>query len=72
MKIKANEKGRWILLDAPKGTKLRRVTFTFPSTTSHAGGNTTHHMTGPAKVNIRVEHEDGKSEVLSNVTVEWP
>lgn len=71
MKIKAGGKGGWTLLGAPKGTKLRRVTITFPSTTSPAGGKKTHHIAGPAKVSIRVEHGDGTSETLSKVAIEW-
>ena len=71
MKIKSDGKGGWTLLGAPKGTKLRRVTITFPSTTSHAGGKATHHIAGPTKVSIRVQHEDGTSEAISNVAIEW-
>jgi hypothetical protein len=65
------DQGGWTLLGAPKGIKLRRVTITFPSTTSHAGGKTTRHIVGPTKVNIRVEHGDGTSETISNVAIEW-
>jgi hypothetical protein len=31
MKIKSDGKGGWKLLGAPPGTRLRRVTVTFPS-----------------------------------------
>jgi hypothetical protein len=69
MKIKTDGKGGWKLVGAPKGTKLCRVTITFPPIKSDAGGNAIK-FTGP-KVNIRVEHEDGRSEVISNVAIEW-
>ena len=69
MKIKADGKGGWTLIRAPKGTNLRRVTISFPSKTSQVDGKNS--ITGLAKVNIRVEHANGSSEVLSNVGIEW-
>lgn len=73
MKIKRDPNAQcgWALSDAPQGTILQRVTFTFPSITSHGPKGATHHIAGPAKVNIRVRHSNGKSEVFNGVTVEW-
>jgi len=71
MKIKADGKGGWKLLGAPTGTQLRRVTITFPSGTSDAGGKTTTYIAGPATVNIRVKYADGTQETRSGVVVEW-
>jgi hypothetical protein len=71
MKIKSDGKGGWKLLGAPPGTRLRRVTVTFPSGVSHAGGKSTPYISGPAKVNIGVQHADGSLESISNVAIEW-
>jgi hypothetical protein len=71
VKIKANGKGGWTLIGAPRSTRLRRVTITFPKGVSHAGGKTKNYIAGPALVNIRVEHSDGTSEVIKGVAIEW-
>jgi hypothetical protein len=71
MKIKSDGKGGWKLLGAPAGTRLRRVTITFPTGVSHAGGKTTTYPSGRPKVSIGVVHADGTSESISDVTLEW-
>jgi hypothetical protein len=71
MKIKADGNGRWKLVGAPVGTILRRVTITFPSIQSKGPGKTTHHIAGPAKVNIRVQYSNGSDAVIPNVAIEW-
>jgi len=71
MKIEADGNGGWKLSGAPAGTKLRQVTITFPADTSHAGGEITHYVAGPAKVDIRIERVDGTSEDVSGVAIEW-
>jgi hypothetical protein len=70
IRIKPDLRRVWKLLGAPAGTKLLRVTITFPSTTSHTGGKTTHNIAGPPKVTIRIERPDGTGETISNVTIE--
>ncbi len=70
MKIKADGMGGWKLMGFPAGTQLRRVTITFSSDTSHAGGNTTACIS-PVKVRIRVKHPNGKSESFTGIGIEW-
>ncbi|WP_157835180.1 MULTISPECIES: hypothetical protein [Xanthomonas] len=69
MKITADGKDSWKLVGAPEGAKLCRVTIIFPPIKSGAGGVSIK-FTEP-KVNIRIIHDDGRSESISNVDIEW-
>ena len=54
MKVLSDRNGGWSLIDAPEGTKLSRLTISFPSTKSDTGKGTTYSIASSAKVSIEI------------------
>ena len=71
-KLKSNRNGTFSLIHTPPPVvTLKRINISFPGATSHAGGKTTNYISGPAEVRIEIQHEDGTTEEVKNVQIEW-